>query len=412
MRLLTKSNLNYIWLTVSVLLLSGFLLYRFLYIEISEEIKEQLELQENMVTSELKKGSAVHFPLVVVKEIDQNTALNVPVFKDTLIYDHIQRKSEGYYLLRQSRKIKNKIYSIQVMTTYIGWGHYSRAILFIFLFIAIMLIVVGAVMNYVLNRAIWNPMKINLKRLKNYSVSSDRALLLEHSNIDEFKELNQVIIELATRAKGEYNTLKEFTENASHEIQTPLSIIQGKLDRMSQIDQSNEMTNIISDAKSAVNRLTKVNKGLLLLAKLENGGFPDESNLELSHLLLRQIEQVEDLIDHKEIRLNTEIKPKTLTASSSLMEILISNFLSNMISHSPKGANAKIILLQDKISFINSGNVLSFDKSKLFNRFGKNIMGKTGNGLGLPIVKQICLLYDWNLSYHYTNGEHIFEITF
>ncbi|WP_316824140.1 HAMP domain-containing sensor histidine kinase [Pedobacter miscanthi] len=412
MKLLTRTIINYFWLTIGVLLVTGFLLYGFLYLQIFEEIKEQLQLQESMVAKEISEGRKVNFPLVKTEAVPLDRLMVNPVFKDTLIYDDIQKKKEGYYILRQPRQINGQVYMIEVMTTHIGWDGYSRAIIFIFILIAMMIVVVGSIINYFSNRKLLWPFLQNLDRLKVYSVSSNEKLELVGSDISEFKEFNLVINGLTERAGGEYRVLKEFTENASHEIQTPLSIIQGKLDRMSQFDQSVEMTGFIADAKSAVNRLTKVNKGLLLLAKLDNGAFPDENVLDISNLLFRQMEQIDDLIDHKAIKLVTEIKPKKITASASLMEVLISNLLSNMIAHSPKGATAKIVLLKNKISFENSGNQLPFEEHKLFNRFGKSVLGKTGNGLGLPIVQQICLLYGWQISYCYRGGNHIFEIIF
>lgn len=412
MKLLSRTIINYFWLTISVLLVSGFLLYGFLYLQIFEEIKEQLQLQESMVAKEISQGRKVNFPLVKTEAVPIDRLMVNPVFKDTLIYDNIQKKEEGYYILRQPRLINGQVYMIEVMTTHIGWSGYSRAILYIFIFIAMMLTVVGSGMNYLQNRKMWNPMKINLKRLKNYSVSSGKKLEMESSGIDEFKELNSVILELADRAKSEYSTLKEFTENASHEIQTPLTIIQSRLERMSQFDHPPEMAGYISDVKRAINRLSKVNKGLLLLAKLENKVFPDETRLDLAELLKKQLGQVDDLIHHKEISLNIDIEPKELMVSASLMEILISNLISNLIAHSPKGATAKITLQKHKLSFENSGNKLPFEESKLFKRFGKNSPGKTGNGLGLPIVQQICWLYGWQISYSYAAGYHIFEINY
>lgn len=412
MKLLSRISLNYVWLTLSVLLVSGFLLYGFLYVEISTEIKEQLELQQDLVTKELEAGRAVRFPLVKADVVSSRELMKHPVFKDTLVYDNVQKEMEGYYLLRQSKIIHGKIYLIQVMTTHIGWGGYSKTIGYMFLFIAAMLIVFGTLVNYFVNRKILKPFILNLDRLQSFSVSSGEDLALMYSKIDEFSQLNAVMSALASKAQGEYRVLKEFTENASHEIQTPLSIIQSRLERISQHQVDEQVAGFIQDAKVAVNRLSRVNKGLLLLAKIENKSFPDQIRLDLESVLLQHTGQLEDLFAYKNISLKITSESKWIEVSASLMDVLISNLVSNLLNHSAQGAASEIYLHQHKLEFKNSGSPLGFDQEKLFVRFGKGGVDYKGNGLGLPIVKLICNLYGWDFSYSYVEAMHVFRITF
>lgn len=412
MKLLSRTIINYFWLTIGVLLVTGFLLYGFLYLQIYEEIKEQLQLQESMVAKEISQGRKVNFPLVKTEIVPTERLMINPVFKDTLIYDDIQKKDEGYYILRQPRLINGQVYMIEVMTTHIGWGGYSKAIISIFILIAIMIVVVGSIINYFSNRKLLSPFLQNLEHLKLYSVSSNEKLELVGSNISEFKEFNLVINELAERAKGEYRALKEFTENASHEIQTPLSIVRTRLESISQYPLDEDMARYISDAKAAIDRLSKVNKGLLLLAKIENQVFPDEGTLDLKKTILQQVEQLEDIIKHRNIDLKLELTTHEVKASPLLMEVLISNLLSNMLDYATPGATSTIKLDNTGFTFSNPGYPLDFEESKLFTRFGKNKVGYTGNGLGLPIVKQICKRYRWDITYRFYRGFHVFKIVF
>lgn len=412
MRLLSKLSYYYFWLSAFVLGITGMMLFLFLRHEVSKEIEEQLELQTDMVAEEIRMGRNVNFPLVQITRGNVQLMKLPRVFKDTLLYDRLQKESEGYYYFAESKKISNNYYRIKVMTTYIGWNNYSRTIIYIFMCIAVMLIILGTLVNYFISSRIWKPFLINLKRMKDYSVSSKEALELARTDVKEFQEMNFVLADLAARGRREYNALKEFTENASHEIQTPLSILRTRLESISQLPVNDDLARLLNDAKQAALRLNKVNKGLLLLAKLENDAFIDKQSILVHEVLKRNFDLMEDLFQTKALNVTLAIQHKEVFVSSSLMEILISNLLSNALSYSPVKGSVYISLTDEYLEIGNEGSPLTFEESKLFTRFGKGSPGLSGNGLGLSIVKQICISYEWNIAYRYAENQHFFKISF
>ncbi|KQC00714.1 HAMP domain-containing sensor histidine kinase [Pedobacter sp. Hv1] len=413
MRLLSKISYYHFGLSVVVLGVTGFIMFLSLRAEISKEIEEQLELQAAMVAEELQIGKNVSFPLVQITKGNSNLMKLPKVFTDTLIYDKLQNAHEGYYYFKESKLINGNYYRIRVMTTYIGWGSYSRTISYIFLGIAALLTLLGTLINYLISRGIWRPLLVNLRRMKDYSVSSDDGLQLISTDVKEFKEMNAVMVDLAERGKKEYMALKQFTENASHEIQTPLSILKTRLESISQLPLEPNVVHLLGDAKTAVTRLSKVSTGLLLLAKLENDTFVDKKWLALDEVVRRNLELQEDLFEYKQLNITLNLSPKQVFASTSLMDILISNLLANMLNNTNDGANVAITLDHEKIVFSNTGIPLSFPESKLFTRFTKGAGANTHrNGLGLSIVKQICSNNNWKISYNYKDELHIFEIEF
>lgn len=411
MKLLTRTSLSQLWLSLFILVLTGGMLMLFLHFEVSAEIKEQLELQSVMVADEIAAGKTVNFPLVEI--YTDEAASNQPeVFKDTLLRDRLQNKAEGYFYLSKTHNIHGKNYRIRVMTTHIGLDGYLKAVSYIFATMAFLFIALGALMNYFISKKIWYPFLNNLQKLKRYSVSSQESLLLEKSAITEFKEMNAVLQELAAGARREYSALKEFTENASHEIQTPLSIIQSRLESISQLTLQTELARFVVDAKQATNRLSKVNKGLLLLAKLENNAFPDKETVDVKEIIDAQLNEIEDIFLNKGLKIIQEKKDKKVTANRFLVETMISNLLSNMLNHSPSNTSVWIFLNEKTLSFYNEGSELKFDNSKLFTRFAKAADNYRGNGLGLSIVKRICFVNGWQIQYSYVEGKHGFEIEF
>lgn len=412
MKLLSKTSISYLWVSFTVLAITGVLLFLLLRKFVADETREQLELQTELVALQLRKGNVISFPLVEIKPLAINHKAQLPIFRDTLIYDFIQQENEGYYYLKATKTIHAKPYLITVMTTNIGWDGYSQAILFIFVITACLLLLAGALVNYFINKRLWDPFLINLNRLKEYSVSSQTALQLVPSAIDEFKELNAVTADLAQRAREEYQGLKEFTENASHEIQTPLMIIKSRLESISQLSIDGELAHYLVDTKQAVDRLSRLNRGLLLLTKLDNNTFPDQMEVELDVILRNFLTQMEDLFEQRGMELLLAIEAKKLTGSPYLLEILITNMLSNILQHGKQQSKIRIILDEHHLQFSNQGDPLGFAADKLFARFGKASKKQNGNGLGLSIVKQICAAHQWDIKYSYAAHTHVFELIF
>lgn len=411
MKLLTKTSLKQFWLSLCILVLTGVFLLMFLHYETSAEVEEQLDLQIAMVSDEIAAGRDINYPSVNITQLEPGD--DPPrVFKDTLIYDRLQDEEEGYYYLKETKLIAGKKYQIKVMASHIGLDGYSKAIGYIFLVMAVLFMSLGSLMNYFISRTIWAPFIANLQRLKSYSVSSNADLNLDPSDITEFREMNIALKELAYKARNEYTALREFTENASHEIQTPLSIIQSRLESINQMDIQPELGRYLEDAKQATSRLSRVNKGLLLLAKLENNDFPDRQELNLQDIINSQLAQVDDLFLNKGLIVDKHLHNKNVYASLFLLESLISNLLSNVLTYANPDTTVTIILNEQFLSISNQGEPLSFPVSKLFTRFGKGIDDYKGNGLGLSIVKQICLANEWDIEYAYEERTHMFKVRF
>jgi signal transduction histidine kinase len=298
------------------------------------------------------------------------------------------------------------------MTTYIGWEEYFKTIGLVFLILGVLLLAMGVTVNFFISRKIWQPFITNLASLKKHALSSKEELILVNTQTKEFEELNNVLIDFALRAQNEYQGLQEFTENSSHELQTPISIIRSRLENLGQMDLNPENTRYLQEARDALTRLNKVNKGLLLLARLSGTQFPDVQQVSLSTLLTNQVQQLEELFTSRNLQLHTNVIDCVVDASPHLVEIMLSNLLSNQLKYASE-ASVLLITLNNKIvDFRNEGPPLPFAQSDIFNRFTKGDPRKSGVGLGLSIVKKICDLHQWGITYSYESGVHIFSINF
>ena len=185
-----------------------------------------------------------------------------------------------------------------------------------------------------------------LSKIKSFDLSKNREVQFEKSDIEEFEELNQTISNLIIQNISTYNQQKAFVANASHELQTPLALLKSKLDILFQQENlSEEHSELIQELQIPLARLTRVNKNLLLLAKIENSQFRDIEKVDFHRLINKSVDFLQDYIEERNLNFNKEIESKELVSSSKfLAETLAYNLLSNAIRHSPIGGSIHVSL--------------------------------------------------------------------
>ncbi|MBK6834145.1 MAG: hypothetical protein IPG89_07685 [Bacteroidetes bacterium] len=218
---------------------------------------------------------------------------------------------------------------------------------------------------------------------------------------------------MTEKISNDYEKLKNFTENASHELQTPLAIIKGKTELLMQTQGlTEEQSKLISEIDQTSNRLKKLNQTLLLLSKIENNQFKNEKSIDFSEILKSKLEQIEDLIKIKNIKLNAQIESSSQNINPVLADILISNLLSNALRYTPENGAISIQLNSKEFLISNNGNPLKFGGDKIFDRFHKEGESSESTGLGLALVKQIAVINKQGINYQYSNNMHFFTYIF
>lgn len=264
-----------------------------------------------------------------------------------------------------------------------------------------------------LSKTVWKPFHNTLYKLKTFNLNNHEKIEFEETDTKEFEELNGSLGKLIDHNVSVYNTQKEFTENASHELQTPLAILKNKVDILLQSDDLTERQyHIAEEMNKALIRSSRINKNLLLLARIENSQFDDSASARFDDLLLQSIDALQDHFKDKKITVSADIRPDIkVKGNSSLMEALINNLLINAIRHSLPGSIISIRLSEAGFEVRNSGKQ-SLNPGLLFKRFSRISSDNSGSGLGLSIVQEICRLQNWRAAYRFENNEHIFSITF
>ncbi|MFB6456264.1 sensor histidine kinase [Chitinophaga sp. Hz27] len=280
-----------------------------------------------------------------------------------------------------------------------------------------MLIMIVAVVltARLLSRILLSPLHRSMKSIKRFDLKrKDSNIDLPETTTTEFKELNDFLKRMTTRAKADYAAVKEFSENASHELQTPLAVVRSKLDLLSQTDIDSKQAELIGDMQSAIERLSHINRSLVLLTKLENHEYNASENIQFCKIARNVLATYEDWINLKDIKLQTSLdKNIPIKIHPALAEMLISNLLSNAIRHNlAEGGEMKVELTAGHFSVRNTGHPPIMPTEELFHRFKKSNQCNNSIGLGLAIVKQICEVNDFTVTYNFEDGWHQLDVCF
>lgn len=327
---------------------------------------------------------------------------------------HVQNNElKRYRGLKRLIKLNNEFYFLTVETN-VEESEETVLVIALVTFLFFMILVIGfLLLNRHLSAVVWRPFRNTLCKLKSFKLNSEKAIEFERSDIVEFEELNNALDKLVEQNIYIYKSQKEFVENASHELQTPLAIIKNKMDLLLQKEAVTERQyHIIEDMNQALSKITRLNKNLLLLSKIENHQFDNTALIDLSNTTRNCIDQQKIYTNEKIVNFKTGIKDNILiNGNKMLIEILVNNLLLNAIRYSEQHCDILVSLGKDELKVSNPG-AISLDVTTLFRRFSRNSNQVGGAGLGLAIVKEICNLYGWKINYSFNEGFHHFIILF
>ncbi len=418
MKLIAKYNRVTIPIIISILLISSigyyFILHRILIYQLDKDLRiEQNEIIQHLKetdqlpeTSDYKDQQISFHPTNLVELKDKYSTQDV--------YNRREDEMESFrridFLVTQG----GKYFIATVKKSQQETEDIVRLILMVTFFIIAMLLLILFISNRFLLSNLWKPFRNTLEQLNQFNFFSKNKIALQKTDIDEFKELNETVLFMTQKLTLDYQMLKGFTENASHEIQTPLAIIKNKVELLSQSENLTEaQINVLQSLNEAAARLSRLNQSLLLLAKIENHQFAHIDTINFSSMLIRYIDNFDELAQAKGLSISKNIEEEVvLQMNESLAEILISNIISNAIKHNVDKGNIGVELNKKYFRVSNTGPELRTDTAELFGRFKKESSSGDSLGLGLSIVKTITDIYGFSINYDYKKEQHVVEIIF
>lgn len=342
-----------------------------------------------------------------------------PLLKDSLYTikrQNVYSKKEiidRFRGLKTNIKINNKNHVLIVETNVEETEETVAYIAMVTVLFFLILVIGFWVLNRRLSKKIWQPFQDTLQKLKSFQLNSQKSIDFQETDTIEFAELNTTLDKLLQHSIATYRNQKEFTENASHELQTPLAILKNKVDILLQSDDLTEKQyHIAEEMNKALLRSSRTNKNLLLLAKIENSQFDSSELINFDTLAAQSIDGLLEHFKEKNLAVSSDIQPGIeVKGNSALTEILINNLIINAIRYTSSGGTIKVGLSKSGFEIRNSGDQ-TLNPDLLFKRFSRIATDDNGSGLGLSIVQEICRFHNWKTTYSFENGEHIFKVLF
>lgn len=419
MKLLDRSIRSYLLYAIGILIISIPLFYVAIQHIISRDVDRALRMQKNEIVNGIER-TADRDPFAILDAFGPDIFLNrLRIFH---AYDTIYTTQKinpatqhfvSYRVLESNVVIRGLPYKIVVQNSLVNSQDLIKSIVFIIVLILVVIIGGMLLINRILSKKLWRPFNHTLKQIQQFRVDNPQPVELKKTNIDEFNNLNEAITALSENNRQLFFLQKEFTENASHEMQTPLAVLQGKLDLLMQTNPiTSEQAALIEELSNASLRLSRLNKTLLLLTRIENNQFADKEQVSINEITEKTISHFGEALEAKDIQLSTLLQPVSCMMNKTLGEILVNNLVSNAIRYNIQGGKMAIELQNNKLTIKNSGEQIPLNTDKIFKRFYKSSTDKNSLGLGLEIVHKICSISGFSLQYQFESNQHIFVVDF
>jgi len=418
MKLLARTNLYYIFFSAITYILVAGAFYLVIEYVVYQEVEKRLVVErhdfENFVGAHGMWEESCYFvenkiTLSALRTLEPYVA----EFKDTALYDRYSAQLVPFRQYSFPATIGGINYKVSIRKSLIE----SNDLLMYITGTMLILLSIGLLLLFLFQRriskTIWKPFYDTLSKAKSFGLTKGKGLTLQQEDIHEFNELNAVLDKMTTKMALDYKNLKEFTENASHEIQTPLALISSRVEEL--IQQKNftpEQMYWIENIHQSTLRLSRLHQALLLLAKIDNGQFYEHEHINLTSVAEKKLAEWEELFLLKKLAINIESSGNLVVEmNATLAEILISNLIGNAQKHNLPGGSITLRSSAKNLVIQNPGAALSKDPGQLFQRFAKQNQTSDSLGLGLAIVKRICETYDLTIEYTYQAPLHTITVS-
>lgn len=328
----------------------------------------------------------------------------------------VETDTLNYRVLIHELIDSNKNYILEIGKTTSTIGEYNNLLRRFTFYILIGLIVISVLVDLVYTHILLRPLtKIVRTKLLNRKFPFVEKLSPVKTSTTDFKFLDNSLISLMEKIHEAFEKEREFTSNASHELMTPISILQTNIENMMMEDGiSGDQQERISGMMKTVNRLKKIVHSLLYISRIENDQFAKSDIVEIRELSLGVMEELSPRVETKSIHFTNNISSGIILkhVNRDLIFQLLYNLINNAIRYNKESGS---IFLSDHYipgkSYIvmirDSGiGIKREELETIFDRFKKSGKNKgEGYGLGLSIVKSIISFHGFDIKVTSEYGE-------
>jgi signal transduction histidine kinase len=413
MKLFTKYNRINLLATIVIFLLASVTFYIAIRYILIDQVDQDLSIEQHEIETYAKEHNLLPEPIPVKdQKISYATATEVlrkRKFKTVGIADQDNEKNP-YRTLQFGIVANGKIYTVSVSKSLAGTDDLITSILLISSITILAMLIASVVINRLLLKRLWKPFYETLHAMKKFKLDKRQAMEFTSNGVEEFTFMNETLRQATEQAQRDYVVLKEFTENASHEMQTPLAIIRSKLDLLIQENLSEKQSRNVQPVYEAIEKLSRLTQSLLFLAKIENNQFSETASIDLKEKIEQKIQAFNELWQNQNISVSTTLHPLHVNMNNELADTLLNNLFSNATRHNFLNGFIRVNLTGKQLTIVNSSMQKKLNGQRIFSRFYKQAEGSANNGLGLSIVKQICDVSGLAIHYSFSEQQHSFTV--
>lgn len=396
----------------------------FYYAIIDEVVDETDDTLENY--GEILMESALHDPSILETEgslmslykftpISEEEGRHYrQVFYDATVYIELEDEDEPVRVMCTAFRMPDgQYYELKLMISILERDDMVEAMLWYLGALFLLFLICTSIGIQLVLKGVFRPLHRLLDWLHCIQPGKEVPPLDNPTKIREFRQLSDAALDMGNRSYKAYEEQKQFIENASHELQTPLAIVRGKVELLAESEgMTEQQMEQLDEIYATLGRAVKLNKSLLLLSRIENGQYTEMEDVSVDEILDELLPDLMDIYEHKQVRLirKREEQPFIIRCNHSLAQILVSNLVKNSLLHNREGGELQVLTTPTSLVIKNTGDV-PLDGEKLFRRFYHGMDGKKDStGLGLAIARSIALSSSLKLTYEWQDGMHTFRL--
>ena len=400
----------------------AFVFYWGMIEEVNDEVDDSLEdyseliIMRSLAGKDLPSNDNGSINQYFLREVEAAYALSKEsiCYRDSMEYIDAKNETEPARILTTLFKDKDeRFYELSVYTPSIEKRDLKESIFYLLIGLFVILFVIILLINiWVFHRSM-KPFYQLLEWLEHYRLGKNNEKLSIETHTTEFRKLNEAVSRYVAHSEEVFEKQKQFIGNASHELQTPLAICQNRLEMLLEDETLGEqqMSEIMKTYQT-LEYLSKLNKSLLLLSKIDNHQFSEEKEVCLNEVLHRYMDDYQEVYAYRDITLTVEEEGELYwNMNETLAVVLITNLLKNAFVHNINKGNIRIVVSSSGIRFGNTASGAALDASRGFDRFYQGSKKKEGStGLGLAIVDAVCRHSSLKIRYRFEEDMHWFEV--
>lgn len=396
----------------------------FYYAIIDEVVDETDDTLENY--GEILMESALHDPSILETEgslmsfykftpISEEEGRHYrQVFYDATVYIELEDEDEPVRVMCTAFRMPDgQYYELKLMISILERDDMVEAMLWYLGALFLLFLICTSIGIQLVLKGVFRPLHRLLDWLHCIQPGKEVPPLDNPTKIREFRQLSDAALDMGNRSYKAYEEQKQFIENASHELQTPLAIVRGKVELLAESEgMTEQQMEQLDEIYATLGRAVKLNKSLLLLSRIENGQYTKMEDVSVDEILDELLPDLMDIYEHKQVRLirKREEQPFIIRCNHSLAQILVSNLVKNSLLHNREEGELQVLTTPTSLVIKNTGDV-PLDGEKLFRRFYHGMDGKKDStGLGLAIARSIALSSSLKLTYEWQDGMHTFRL--